>query len=188
MGVIGSVVAGIGTALLGNSASKKASKDAKIGYDYLSANSVNQGSQQVGAAAQNHLAALLGLSGDPAAAEAAFNQFKDSTGYQFRMNQGVDAITGGAAARGLLNSGSTAQGITQYGQDIASAEFNNYMNQLLNQQQTGLSSAANVASEGSSAAPNVASATMQGYGSVASGLGTALQPWLTQSSPPPMYY
>lgn len=46
-------------------------------------------------------------------------------GYQFRLQQGTQAITGNAAARGLLQSGATAQAVTRYGQDVASQEYGN---------------------------------------------------------------
>ena len=49
-------------------------------------------------------------------------------GYQFRLSQGTQAITGNAAARGLLQSGATAQALTRYGQDLASQEYGNVYN------------------------------------------------------------
>lgn len=51
-------------------------------------------------------------------------------GYQFRLNQGLNAITGNAAARGMLNSGATLKGLTNYSQDYASSEFGNEWNRL----------------------------------------------------------
>jgi len=79
--------------------------------------------------------ALTGLGGDEEAAQAAFQRYQNSTGYQFRLGQGMEAITGGAASRGLLNSGATLKGLNDYGQGAASAEFGNYLGQLQQQSQ-----------------------------------------------------
>lgn len=60
----------------------------------------------------------------------ALNQFFQSPGYQFRMDQGTQAIERSNAARGRLDSGATLQDLTQFGQGLASQEFNNYANRL----------------------------------------------------------
>lgn len=52
------------------------------------------------------------------------NMFQDP-GYQFRLQQGIGAIEGSAAARGLLGSSATLQGINDYAQNAASQEFGN---------------------------------------------------------------
>lgn len=68
----------------------------------------------------------------PAGAGNAFKRYLDSTGYQFQLGQGQDAITTSAASRGLLRSGGTAKALTKYGQDLASTTFNNYLAQVGN--------------------------------------------------------
>lgn len=83
-----------------------------------------------GAGANNAIAALLGVGGDPAAQQNAFNTFRNSTGYQFQLDQGNNAITSSAAARGLLNSGSALKAREKYGQGLASNYFSQYLNQL----------------------------------------------------------
>lgn len=143
-------------------ATQAAMDNFRLGYDYLLDNELVQGAQTGGQRAQESIMALLGLGGDQAAAEQAFNQFRDSTGYQFRLGEGLGAIEGSQAAGGLLNSGATLKGLADYGQGMASAEFNNYLAQLLGQQETGLSAAYNVASGGESAGANVANAALEG--------------------------
>jgi len=80
---------------------------------------------------------LLGMGdGSPeslARGQQAFENYQNSTGFQFRMGQGMNAITGNAASRGLLNSGATLQGLNDYGQGMGSQEFGNFMGQF-NQQ------------------------------------------------------
>lgn len=43
--------------------------------------------------------------------------------YQFRLNQGLEAIERSAAARGMLRSGNTLQGLQDYAQNYASQEY-----------------------------------------------------------------
>ena len=54
---------------------------------------------------------------------------QNSPGYQFGMNQGINALNSRAATSGLLNSGANLKNITQFGQDYAGTKFDNYWNQ-----------------------------------------------------------
>lgn len=89
---------------------------------------------------------------DPAGAketqQQALADFQTTPGYQFRMDEGVKALDRSAASRGLLRSGAQQKGITDFGQNIASEEYGNYMNNLF--QAAGLGSQA--ASSGNSTA------------------------------------
>lgn len=51
-------------------------------------------------------------------------------GYQFRFNQGMKAIDRSAAAKGNLLSGNTLAAAQEFGQGLASQEYNNRINQL----------------------------------------------------------
>lgn len=200
------------------SANEKAIEASLMGFNYLKDNPIVGQAQQQGMAAGTRLneglaadgayaqaigpgglyGALLGLGGDTEAAQQAFDNYRDSTGYQFRLDQGLGAITGGAASRGLLNSGATARALQGYGQNLASQEFGNYLGQiqtyagglgdyltaLQGQQQTGLNAAFNVASSGSSAGATAAGIgqrgaaavndiRQQGTNNIVSGLGAA---------------
>lgn len=77
----------------------------------------------------------------PSPYQQAFDNYRNSTGYQFRLNQGVNALGANWAARGLKGSGAALRSVQDYGQNIASNEFGNYMNMLLNQSNMGLSAA-----------------------------------------------
>jgi hypothetical protein len=57
-------------------------------------------------------------------------QFQQSPGYQFRLQEGIKALERGAAARGELLGGAQAKALTRFGQDYASNEYSNYLNQL----------------------------------------------------------
>jgi hypothetical protein len=60
---------------------------------------------------------------------------QNDPGYQFRLQQGMDALQNSAAARGGLLSGGTAKAIDQYAQSDASNEYNNVYNRSLGQYQ-----------------------------------------------------
>lgn len=81
------------------------------------------------------LAGLQTQQAAPAAAPAqspqdAFGNYLNSTGYQFRANEGMRGLVANNATRGLLNSGATIRAAQRYNQNLASGEFNNYLNQV----------------------------------------------------------
>jgi hypothetical protein len=94
------------------------------------------------------------------------NNFQGDPGFQFRMQQGANAINAGAGARGMRNSGATMKALTRYGQDFASNEYNNAYNR--NYQRLS-----NLANTSFNAASNQANAA-QGYGNQVSGIQTGL--------------
>lgn len=119
----------------------------------------------------------------------AFKNYQDSTGYQFRLNQGQRAIGSNFAARGLSNSGAAAKSLLGYNQGMASNEFGNYLNQLSGIQNMGLGAGSAQAGVGQNyvntvsanndsagtAAANAAllrgNATANMFGSIAGGIG-----------------
>lgn len=56
--------------------------------------------------------------------------FAPSPGYDFRLQEGVNALDRSAAARGRLLSGPQLRGVTEFGQNFATNEFNNEFNRL----------------------------------------------------------
>lgn len=75
------------------------------------------------------------------AQQSAFDQFRNSTGYQFRLGEGLDAVNSAYAGIGGLQSGAAMRGIAEYGQNFASNEFGNYAGLLSGQQGAGLQAA-----------------------------------------------
>lgn len=82
------------------------------------------------------------------AADSAFDIFRNSTGYQFRLGEGMNALNSGYAAAGTLQSGAAMRDAVRYGQDYASNEFGNYMGYLGNQQGVGLGAGSALAGVG----------------------------------------
>lgn len=60
---------------------------------------------------------------------------QNDPGYQFRLQQGQQALENSASARGGLLSGNTAVAEQQYGQDYSSNEYSNVYNRALQQYQ-----------------------------------------------------
>lgn len=62
---------------------------------------------------------------------------QNDPGYQFRLDQGMKALTNSAAARGGLLTSGTGKDLNNYAQDYASNEYNNVYNRALDQYQMG---------------------------------------------------
>lgn len=96
---------------------------------------------------------LLGLGkGGP---EAQLASLMASPGYQFRLQQGQKGLEASSAARGGMGSGKALTAATQYGQEYASGEYGNRLNQLAGGQtqarqdlQSGMNYAGEIGSAG----------------------------------------
>jgi hypothetical protein len=60
---------------------------------------------------------------------------QNDPGFQFRLQQGTDAIQRSAAAKGNLLTGGTAKDLTDYAQNSASNEYGNVYNRALGEYQ-----------------------------------------------------
>ncbi len=149
--------AGIGGALISSKATKKASNAAgkaatdnnALQREIYDKNLTNaKGYVDRGELAGSNINALLGLGGDQAAANRAFGQYRDSTGYQFQLDEGNRAMDRTAAARGGLQSGAALKAGQRYGQQLGSSAFQTYLNNLYQQQGVGLSATNAVAGVG----------------------------------------
>ena len=70
--------------------------------------------------------------------EFGLKQFQADPGYNFRMAEGMKGLERSAAARGLLQSGGTLKGIQQYGQNLASAEYDNAFSRYISQREASM--------------------------------------------------
>lgn len=77
------------------------------------------------------------------AAQTAYDTWKESTGYQARLQEGYDAVNANWAARGAMESGAAQKSLLEYGQTFASNDIYPYMGMLGNvmTQGTGAASA-----------------------------------------------
>lgn len=176
--VAGSVVGGLAQASAAKSAAKSQTQAAnnqielyKDVYDETSANFAPYREQ--GLNAYNALNYEMGLGEKP----EGYGGFTETPGYQFRFQQGVDAIDASAASRGNLLSGATQQALTDYGQNVAANEYGQYWNRLAANANMGLSAAGNQAASGQNFAQNTGNAyanigNAQAAGSI--GVGNAI--------------
>jgi hypothetical protein len=87
----------------------------------------------------------------PATARSALNDFANSAGMQFQLQQGSNALNNLYAARGMVQSGAAMKGISNYAQDTAlNRYFMPYMGLLSGQQNVGAQAGSAVAGVGSS--------------------------------------
>ena len=81
-------------------------------------------------AGRNALAPAPAQPTQPGGQPGNFDAFFTSPDYQFRFDQGLQALDRSAAARGRLYSGAQIKAATNYGQQAGSQEFGNYFNRL----------------------------------------------------------
>lgn len=121
-----------------------------------------------GVRAQNELMKLLGLGGDTQAEgygslarDFGMQDFQQDPGYAFRMSEGLKALERSAAGRGGAASGAAMKGITQYGQNLASQEYQNAFNRYMANRQARLSPLQNLMGMGAGAASGLSNAAGQ---------------------------
>lgn len=73
----------------------------------------------------------LGLNGQTGT-DAALSRFQTGPGYEFAMNQGLDALDRRAAAKGQLNSGNSTIDTLTYAQGLGNQEWGSYLDRLGN--------------------------------------------------------
>lgn len=125
---------------------------------------------EAGLKGQEALLNYLGIGGDPNAPGygAGMKPFDASMmysdpGYQFRLQEGVNALNKTAAARGGLMSGSALKAAERYGQDYASGEYQNAFNRYWNQRNQILNPMQSLLGQGQTTATNLGNAG-QTYG------------------------
>lgn len=119
--------------------------------------------------ANNQIAELLGVKPVTQQTTDAFNNYLGSTGYNFQLDQGNNAVNSSASAKGLLQSGGTAKALQERGQNLASTTFGNYIGQLAglagtaqNQAALGQTAISQIGGAGSQGGGNAANALLQG--------------------------
>lgn len=104
----------------------------------------------------------------------------NTPGYQFRLQQGQQALDAGLAARGGMGSGRSMQAGVDYNQNFAANEYGNRLNQLAGLSGSGQSAAGNMGQMGMNYAQNYGN-TLQG-GANALGAAQLAAANATQSS------
>lgn len=85
---------------------------------------------QQGVIGSNYLTALLTGQGDVAGANQGLEDYYARAGFQPAMDAMTRSVTGSAAAKGLLRSGSTAKALQREGANLNQQFYNNYLSNL----------------------------------------------------------
>lgn len=160
-------IGAVGAAVAGHEASSAADKASDTQLQmYQQTRSDLLPFQSTGASALSQLATLFGLgpggTGTPNA-QAATSSLAQFPGYQFGLDQGVQALDRSAASRGLLLSGATLQDTQKFGQQYAMQQaWQPYVSTLTGLSTLGENAAAGTGAAGTAAANGAANATLQG--------------------------
>ena len=167
-------VLGIGSSLVGgllsqSSKNKEAEAIAAAGREGAAQ---FQPFTEAGAGANEDI--LAALQGGPGA-DANFQNFLNSTGFQSQLQAGSQAITGNQATEGLLNSGATLKRLNTFGQDLAQGGFQNFLGNLGGVANRGIAGAQGAANALTGTGVQAAQAVGQGAAGFQAGLGGAVQ-------------
>lgn len=103
----------------------------------------------------------------------ALADFQASPGYQWRTQQGINALDRSAASRGMVQSGAQTRAVQDYGQNQASQEWGNYINALSGLSGAGMNAALGTGNTNASLLNTGIGAQMQGEMGRASSYSTA---------------
>lgn len=182
---VGDIVQGANTASAESAASaaaqQAATENKAVAQNVYNTNVANTGQDVSGGnAADSALEGLLGVGGNPAASQAAFDNYLGSTNYNFVKNQGEQGIA--TANAPSFNSGATAKALATYDTGLAGNALSGYEGQLNNLTSAGNTAAntqanagANYTSAVTSANNNAAKATESADIGTAGAENSALQ-------------
>ncbi len=163
----------LGSAVLGAASSRSAAKTQSNAANQAAGLQQQQFERQMELQApfrEVGLRALNKLEGASEYTPFGMAQFQQDPGYGFRFNQGQKALERSAAARGGLISGNTGGALQQFGQGMASQEYQNAFNRYQAERQARLGPLQSLAGVGQTSV-NALGQAGQNY---ASGMGEAL--------------
>jgi hypothetical protein len=171
IGAGGAIIGGGIAASASNRAAKTQAEAANRATDlqsqqYDRTQELNEPYRQAGIGALNK---LIGASDYT---KFGMDQFQADPGYAFRLAEGQKAIERSAAARGMQLSGSTLKGLTRYGQDMGSQEYQNAFNRYQAERSALLNPLQSLAGIGQTATSQVGAAG-QNYANAAGDLMTS---------------
>lgn len=129
--------------------------------------------------ALGNLSGLLGSNGSNGVVTSPFTlqQFQESPGYQFQLQQGDQAILNNASALGGVNSGNTLKSLSSFNQGLANQDYQQALQNYTNWQNQLYNMNAGVANLGENAAAQTGSMGTQVANQIGSnmiGAGNAL--------------
>ena len=160
--IAGAAVVGAGATMYASSQAASATKDASNAAIQQQKDALAQQAalsapyRGLGESAMGAYQNLLGIGkGGQIDPTKAMQTLQQMPGYQFQLQQGLDAATAKANAMGLGLSGNTLQALTNYGQGLASTSYQQELQNLLNPIQIGQAAAAGQAANIGQTASNI---------------------------------
>lgn len=101
------------------------------------------------------------------------NYLRSTPGYQFRMDEGVNALNRAAAAKGMLYSGAQQKALTGYGQGLADQTYNALLDRISNLSTGGQNAALGLGGIGAQTAAGVAQSQLMSGQAQAQGIYNA---------------
>lgn len=192
---ISTATAIIGGALIGGATSLAGAKKASDASKEATGTAVGESRRQfdlqrqdmlpfieTGHGALAQLAQLYGINRDGTQGTPDFSAFTESPGYQFRQEEGQQAIDRSLAARGKALSGQGVKEGQRYASGLASQEFGSFFDRLATLAGIGNTGAAQSAAAGATSASQVGNAVMHNgvvqanaRTSAAAGINSAIQ-------------
>lgn len=102
-----------------------------------------------------------------------YGGFTASPGYQFRLQEGLDAAQGSVAARQGLVSGAALDALNRTAQNYASNEYGNYYNRLAGLASSGQNAAGMLGAANQNYGAQIAGNTMAGGNAAAQGIASS---------------
>lgn len=159
-GTIGSAAIASGASKSAANAQVQAAQDANAAQERMFNQQValQEPFRQAGITGQNRLMELLGLGTNTGSADFgkysrdfSMADFEADPGYDFRFKEGLKALNNSMAARGLGVSGANIKGAQQYGQGLASQEYQNAFNRYQVNRSNQINPLQSLAGQGQSA-------------------------------------
>lgn len=183
---VGAVVGlgGVASAVIGSSAAKKASKAQAKASEEASNITLQMYEQTredlspyagVGASSLSSIADMYGLpsaknpTGGQAFSESSLEAFRNSPDYQVALKEGIRARDYSAASKGNLLSGGQEKRLAEYGADLGSLKFGEYMDRLYKLAGMGQNAAAGQGAAATNAGSSLAKLALDQGESEASG-------------------
>ncbi len=123
---------------------------------------LNAPSITYGRAAEDRLAGLYNIGGDPAASQAAFDGWRASTGWNTTRDEALQSVNQRAFAGGVGLSGAAAKALQNRAGDVADRGFNSYASGVNALASAGANARGLVAGVGSNATNQLIQASQQG--------------------------
>jgi hypothetical protein len=159
MGLLGSI--------FGSKPKAQKSESGNKSWDFIKSTYSPMASGGTGAFGQ--LGSALGVGGDFAGQQQAYDNYLNNSGFDYAMDQGMQGVTNSAAGKYLLRSGATAKGLQDRATNISKSFFDDYLDRLGQMSQLGLGAGGLMANAGQWSKGSGGTPGSQGF------LGAAMQ-------------